>query len=974
MHAATITGVTGARIWGASVLGAATATLATLAAPAAFAEAPPPIVTSYVPEQPCTPNLFAPLTNRTAVGVVPQAIIDESLCRGATMAPHLFRTQGIPDDHNLFAPLQHPGRLMDRTVEALHAVGIEVERPVSDIYDWMKPLTAATLLLLLSLVIMKDYSKRPLIGGRTPLGESLAGAGILLSLVCALHSLPYALSGAPRFNYAAATANYLVMGMWAFLGAWSLVASLSFRLPGPVFKRLFMRKRTQHAPFILTGPKLQTFVPASADAVREVFRAGNGTFAFQVEAAHLERDGVRTALHRLGKTPVTATLPGLPREEFLTMRPMLDTMHAAGYPFTVKATSLRNLKHEVVPNHDPAGFKTVLVVGSRLPDRDLAARLVAEDLAYWQDGHPDGRIAITKKDIPVADLQTPIHVLGGALREERTLDWPPKKLGKNGSYTVVFEGTADDLLPVLADGIARRPILNDWSAKALLLRGAVNNLIPTAARPSLHRHIWPTTVHVAVKQAPTDDAAFEALAVVAGQERYAVRPQSPLVPVSRAVAESIGGDTLTLAMKAKEWARHERFFRDEMGVVDVETFPDNAKLVAFHLPNAAVVAALTRENDTFAALARKQGVRIAIPVPLLAPKDVALLTPHEDIAICVPPGDATSLDDLRFPTVRPHLSAERFLRGFGTVGRSTRQGVTNGRVAAISALTTAGVPIAAPVTITTKMLTGYTDAATWMVSGLRLFISGGINTIFLPVMRSWFGAHRLNNYLYYLPGLFVLALVYETANDVMHDEPERMWYKMLAEDLSYEGRPEGRASELAALHAQEPRVGDRKFALNFRLGNLLPTGYYTAEDAGLLMEMYAELGGDTDAEARFLAGLIHDPGFVYLVQQDEKASALFVREVAGHQSGIRAVLAERPEIDPDGVFAAWGAPKPGKVARGATPRATRTVPGTKKGVVGGISAGRSASTARHDVAVVSRRRERHGAAFVNTGGGHRKWR
>ncbi|PIR20895.1 MAG: hypothetical protein COV45_03255 [Deltaproteobacteria bacterium CG11_big_fil_rev_8_21_14_0_20_47_16] len=897
--------------WAARIaIGTAGLTGASIVPASADAQAP---TTSIV-----DPSMSAsPLQIFTDPNVVPVDIVEQAMKRGVNRGTHVFRTKGISEDHSFFSPIQHPGRIMDRVVEGLNAAGIEVDRVTGTAYDWFKPLTALLLLSGISMVIMQDYRKRPIVGGVTTLAESvgLTGAAGTLLMVGWIYTAPYTISAllrdgfvlsSFRSNYGASTANFLVMGMWAFLGAWSLVSRLTFRLPGLVFQHVFMRDRTRHEPTILSGDRL---FEATVENVRELFRTGRGRFKFSIEAAHLQDANVAAATQQLANTPVTATISGIPYTEFLTLRGVVRDQGGV-----VTVTTIQNIRNRNVTDahFTQVNRATVLIAGSRLADNDAtrawADGVAIRDRVYWQrKAKGTGRVLILKQDINLNELpQNGLMVTSGVLKHHKSHQGLPsrREMPGSGTYTVQFQGPAATLMPQLARAISRRPFVSGVRPRAIFFSPL--HLTPAPVRSALHSALWPTNLTIELTDPNTpDDAVYGAIATIAGQQRYVVQPKSPLVPVSRAVIESMNMGVVTLAMERREWERGANSLGSLVDPDSVETSTDYPSMVNFPVNSVGLVMSLNGRS-TLSRLIREGKIKLVVPAPRCAPQNVVRNLPEEAIAIQVPPGDMTALDDLRFPKVEGSpVPWWQFL------GRSVRQGVRYGRLPAISATTLVSGPLSAPITISTKALTGYTDPSTWLVSGGRVFVSGFVNLLFTPGVRGMVRPERFNNYLAFLPGLLILAGLFEPINDVAHGEPPRMWVRSLEEDLSYENRPIERAQALANLHREEASITDtegREFVLSLRLGNLLPTGYYTAKDLGLVTKMYIkQLSQDPQAARRLLAGIISDPGFVYLVQRDPVARDFFMEEIQRQRSEIQAVLhTERPNLDSEQLFSAFG--------------------------------------------------------------------
>lgn len=852
-----------------------------------------------------TPSVFASTPEAAATrfqtfpdpSVVPPDIVQQAVDQGVARGPFIFRTQGVREDHSLFSPIQHPGRIMDLVVEGLNAVGIQAERATGGTYDWLKPLTAALLLAGISTVIMQDYRKRPLVGGVTTLGESvgLTGATGFLLMVGWIYTAPYTISAllrdgfvasSFRSNYGASTANFIVIGMWAFLGAWSLVSSLTFRLPGPVFKHIFMRDRTQHGPFMLAGGR---YSEATAANVKAFLDRNGGKFAFSVEAAHLQNPKVEAAAQQLGHTPVTVKLSGLSYVDLLTMREVARQNAAQ-----VTVTTVQNSRNRhITPGPlQPDGRMSVIVAGSRLRDDQTLQRWVDQGRAYHQQlkGRGKGRVVVLKQDVALSDVPSAgIFVLSGVLKHSTTTHGIPQKLSRDGSYELRFQGPANAVLPNVATAIAHRPFVSGVRPRALLF--SPFHLTPRPVRSVLHRVMWPTTLTVEMKDPPSDEAVYDAMATIAGQSRYVVLPKAPLALISRAVVESVVADQqqIILTLKREDWERHTSAFSELADPTSVMPSPDYSKMVNVPVDSDAVLRALTQAGGDLLPLVRDGRVKLVIPAPLCTPQDVAKLSPHENVAIQVSAGDLTPLDDLRYP--KQEGASAPWWR---LVGRSVNQGPRFGRLPSIAAITVVGAPLSAPVTIMTKALTGYTDPATWIVSGLRVYLSGGVNMLFTPAVRGMVSAQRFNNYLAYLPGLLLLSVLYEPINDVVHNEPPLMWARSLMEDNSHEDRPGARRAQLDNLRIEEASITEpegREFVLNYRLGNLLPTGYYTAKDVAILTQMVIQLQKtDSMAGDRLLAGLMADPGLVYLVNRDPIARSFFAKEIGAHRAGIEHVL------------------------------------------------------------------------------------
>lgn len=963
------------------LIGMATVAGATLPGAAVAQEGSPaagPVVSAdsshFVPPQ---NSLATPyFVNLTETHVVPPSIVWQAFDRGVHTTPYPIRSKGFKDEHDYLAPISHPGYQFDVAVGAAKSVGIEADRPLDEAYDRLFfPYIAGMLLLAFAAFIIPEYSKKPLDIGNTALTDNLKGAAAFLLVAAFLHSFSYTtlelIHEGPelsdfRFNSPAYLASFLSMSLFSFFHLWSLAQKLTFRLPGPAMHHLFLRGRTRHDSFILTGERLleatgatvrdlyaraqvkaETAARAAAIAAGEdkALAAENakGRIEATIEAGHLLAPEVQAAIAKLPddlKATVGMTLTSSDYNTFLA------DLKRWGKHVTVDVTT-QELVTERHVSAGTAGKKIVIGSESKLkltPDTKI---LVNEGKAVIR-GDAGNQILVLKENLPVnGDAQ--YFVIEGSVTVTEPLPistsrWRITRRYGNARFKVSINGEAKELLPAFGTSTARRPFAKSLTIKSGLAR--VFNLIPARVKRAL-RTLAPTTLTVTLDPpAASSPKVHDAIATILGPQRYVVRPVRPLIPINRVGLESVvlanqkqgnpHPTQVTLAVPRDIFHRHQDRFIGWLGVITGrETAGDYPDRVYVDVERDVLLKGLGADTsggssshqgghawgqadgqkEFFGKLIRDRTILLAVPTRLVTPLDAAFLTGIEKDTIRRPAGDMTNRDEILYPRESRGLmaGAAEFGRIFGRAGAL---GFRFGRWRALGALTLTGGTISMPLTATMKMLTGYTDPATWIASGFRGYFSGLFNAIATPSWMTLFGRLRLNNFIAYIPGLIFISAFWETQNDLSHGEPPRMWWRNSVVDLSFEGRAAERARELALIQKEEAKISteDRGFAMNMRLGNFVPTGYYTGNDLEVLTELYDALHNPATgalkpdqqaAQDRFLAGLMHDPGFSWMVHQDSQILTRFSGDIQANWNDIQSIYAERPDIDSQAMLNAW---------------------------------------------------------------------
>ena len=489
--------------------------------------------------------------------------------------------------------------------------------------------------------------------------------------------------------------------------------------------------------------------------------------------------------------------------------------------------------------------------------------------------------------------------------------------------------------------------------------GLATNLIPfiplpgvsQGLRQTIRRSLAPTPLTITVNQprglSGADLERFDgSIGVLAAQRRTTSRMKHPpKTHLAKPMMEGLVEDGLVKAMTTLEVtaaflkSREGRLLLEELKEASGDTLRQEADshsgVVFLTLPTQAVESLLSRRSR-LAHYAKRpswssQRVNVALPNPLtdagFAWKISAPET--EALKLGIRRGDSRSRADI----IKGRRVVRKYSPGFlgaggGWHGMTASAGyflydltvgnavslwnltrtVTLGsirsfrldRQIAVAAVTIGGGVLSMPVTSLMKAAAGWRDLGVILVSGSRVFLTGGLNALAGPGLMAYAGPAKFDGFFTYIASMTALRL-WELPNEAK--EQDRMLYKQVLLDLLDEDRPEVRAALAQRLIEIETRAQDRnrEGILVLRLKHLLDTGVVKSGDLEIIRTRYDEIKDDPERAAHFLLALALNESLLEVMRQPhlhpdvvdpEEAPqvwAFWQQEFAAHAAEVQAL-------------------------------------------------------------------------------------